>query len=57
MYAKVIVNQRSHAVDRPFDYLVPPDLEDKIKPGTRVIVPFSKITSVLITLGITHYHC
>lgn len=42
MYAKVIVNQRSYAVDRPFDYLIPQKLEGKIQPGTRVIVPFSK---------------
>ena len=41
MYAKVIVNQRSRAVDRAFDYIIPPQLENEVRPGTRVIVPFS----------------
>lgn len=41
MIARVIVDQRSKMVDRPFDYLVPPELEDKIHIGSRVIVPFS----------------
>ncbi len=41
MIAKIIVNHRSKAVDKPFDYAVPKELEDKIQIGTRVIVPFS----------------
>lgn len=42
MYAEVIVNHRSRAVDRSFDYAVPDDLLTVIGPGSRVIVPFSK---------------
>ncbi len=41
MIAKIIVDHPSKAVDKPFDYLVPEDLRDKICIGSRVIVPFS----------------
>lgn len=41
MIAKVIVDYRSKQVDRFFDYLVPDELENKIKIGSRVLVPFS----------------
>ena len=42
MYAEIVVNHPSRAVDRLFDYEIPKDLEDKIVIGSRVIVPFSK---------------
>ncbi|MCH5211419.1 MAG: primosomal protein N' [Oscillospiraceae bacterium] len=42
MYAEVIVNHISRAVDRVFDYAVPEELTESIRPGSRVIVPFSK---------------
>ncbi len=42
MIAEVIVDQRSSAVDRPFDYEIPEALADHVRPGSRVIVPFSK---------------
>ncbi len=35
----------SRSVDRLFDYYIPAGLSDSIKPGTRVIVPFSKNNS------------
>lgn len=41
MIAKIIVDNKSKQVDKPFDYLVPKELEDKIKIGSRVLVPFS----------------
>lgn len=41
MIAKIIVDNPSKALDKPFDYLVPEDLRDKIRIGSRVIVPFS----------------
>ncbi len=41
MIAKIIVDHRSKAVDRPFDYLIPPELEGKITIGSRVLVPFT----------------
>lgn len=42
MFAEVIVNHPSRAVDRVFDYAVPDEFADEVKPGSRVIVPFSK---------------
>ena len=41
MIAKIIVDNKSKQVDKTFDYLVPKELEDKIKIGSRVLVPFS----------------
>ncbi len=41
MYAEIVVNQPSRAVDRIFDYEIPEELLDKVFPGTRVIIPFS----------------
>ena len=41
MIAKIIVDHRSKAVDKPFDYLIPTELEGKISIGSRVLVPFS----------------
>ncbi len=42
MYAEVVVSQPSKAVDKLFDYEIPEGLLSDIKPGTRVIVPFSR---------------
>lgn len=41
MYAEIVVNHPSRAVDRVFDYEIPAELDGKIRTGTRVIVPFS----------------
>lgn len=40
MIAKVIINSASKQTDKAFDYLVPEELQDIIKIGTRVLVPF-----------------
>ncbi|MBA5828298.1 primosomal protein N', partial [Escherichia coli] len=42
-------------VDRPFDYYIPEDLEELIRPGMRVSVPFGnrKIQGFVIALGET----
>lgn len=42
MIAKIIVAGRSKQVDKPFDYLVPTDLENEIGIGSRVLVPFGQ---------------
>lgn len=42
MIAKIIVAGKSKQVDRPFDYLVPTDLENEIGIGSRVLVPFGQ---------------
>ncbi|MBC2201160.1 primosomal protein N' [Listeria welshimeri] len=38
--AKVIVDVPAMQVDHPFDYFIPEDLEELIRPGMRVSVPF-----------------
>ena len=42
MYAEIVVNQPSKAVDRKFDYKIPDNLIDKISVGARVVIPFSR---------------
>ena len=40
MIAKIAVSRAIYAIDRPYDYRVPPELEDRLRPGMRVLVPF-----------------
>ena len=40
MTAKVAVSKAIYAIDRPYDYRVPRELEDRLRPGMRVLVPF-----------------
>jgi len=40
--AKIAVSVATYAIDRPYDYLVPPELEGKLRPGTRAAVPFGR---------------
>ncbi len=42
MYAEVVINHPSRAVDRVFDYKIPNELSDKVFIGARVSVPFSR---------------
>ncbi|MGM9936939.1 MAG: hypothetical protein ACI38A_06310, partial [Candidatus Ornithomonoglobus sp.] len=42
MYAGVIVNHPTRAVDRVFDYRIPQELKDTVRPGSRVLVQFTK---------------
>lgn len=39
--AKIAVAAATYWVDKPYDYLIPPELADKAVPGVRVYVPFS----------------
>lgn len=41
MIAKVAVAKAVYAIDKPYDYLVPRELEDRLEPGMRVLVPFA----------------
>ncbi len=38
--AKVAVAKAVYAIDKPYDYLVPAGLEERLVPGMRVLVPF-----------------
>lgn len=38
--AKVAVSKAVYAIDKPYDYLVPRELEPRLQPGVRVLVPF-----------------
>ncbi len=38
--AKLALSAATFAIDLPYTYRVPPELEDKLQPGMRVVVPF-----------------
>ena len=38
--AKIALSKAVYAIDKPYDYLIPAALEDKVQPGMRVLVPF-----------------
>ena len=38
--ARVAVAAATYTIDKPYDYLVPENLEERAKPGVRVTVPF-----------------
>ena len=40
--AKVAVSAATYWIDKPYDYLVPEELEARLRPGMRVSVPFAK---------------
>ncbi len=46
LFAKIIIDISHEAVDRPFTYIVPEDLTDRIAVGDRVEIPFGKGNSI-----------
>ena len=40
--AKVAVAAAKYWLDRPYDYLIPEELQEKALPGARVYVPFTR---------------
>ncbi len=40
--AKIAVSAATYWLDKPYDYLLPPELAEKARPGMRVHVPFSR---------------
>ena len=38
--ARISVSKALYAIDKPYSYLIPPELENRIRPGMRVLVPF-----------------
>lgn len=49
-YANIIIDISHEAVDRPFTYIIPDNMLDKIKPGSKVKVKFGRGNK--LTLGI-----
>ena len=41
-YANIIVDISHEAVDRPFTYIIPTELADSCRPGSRVMIPFGQ---------------
>ena len=42
LIAKIAVSAATYWIDRPYDYLVPEELQETAKPGVRVHVPFAR---------------
>ena len=42
MVAKVALAAATYAIDRPYSYKIPAELEGRIQPGMRVMVPFGR---------------
>ncbi|MDO5695414.1 MAG: primosomal protein N' [Eubacteriales bacterium] len=42
MYAQIIIDINARQIDRVFDYIVPPELADRIRIGTPVKIPFGR---------------
>ena len=40
--AKIAVAAANYSIDKPYDYLVPPELEGRLELGMRVLVPFGR---------------
>jgi len=40
--ARIAVSAATYSIDKPYDYLIPEKLADKVQPGVRVTVPFGK---------------
>ena len=40
--AKIAVSAATYWLDKPYDYLIPPEMAEKALPGMRVHVPFSR---------------
>ena len=43
--ARLAVSAATYAIDKPYDYLVPESVVDKISPGVRVSVPLEEETA------------
>ena len=43
--AKIALQAATYAIDKPYDYQVPPELLDTLRPGMRVVVPSGRATA------------
>lgn len=46
-YAQVIVDNRATSTDRPYTYIIEPNMLDELQEGMRVLVPFGKGNRIL----------
>lgn len=46
MIAQIAISSAVFAMDKPYDYLVPPQMQTQLQPGMRVMVPFGRATGV-----------
>ena len=53
MIANVIVDVNIKQLNRPFDYLVPTELESLVEPGSRVLVPFGARNIIGFVINLT----
>lgn len=55
LLAKVALSSATYAIDKPYDYLVPPDMEGTLTPGMRVLVPFGagnkRVEGIVLSLN------
>ena len=53
LYAQVILDIISDAVDKPYQYAVPLHLQGKVQPGCRVLVPFrsNEVSAFVLSMG------
>ncbi len=53
--ARVALSAATYAIDKPYDYRIPPELEEGACPGVRVIVPFGagnrRTEGIILTTG------
>ena len=47
--AKIALQAATYAIDKPYDYQVPLELLDTLRPGMRVVVPFGAQGCLLYT--------
>ena len=40
--ARVAAGAATYSIDKPYDYLIPEKLADKVRPGVRIVVPFGR---------------
>jgi len=40
--ARIAVSVATYHIDRPYDYKIPPELSERVRPGVRVVIPFGQ---------------
>ena len=51
-YAQIIIDNRASSTDRPYTYLIKPEMEDMVQEGMRVLIPFGRGNRKLIGIVI-----